>query len=382
MADDEITLLVGGYIGQQLSPTSNVVHYDIGPAQALSGWQSLRVTRGIERFPNDFEITMTEKFPGAEDVVIQPGDYCTLLIGDDTVVTGYIDRVLTSINANMHEIRVTGRGKCQDLLDCSAQWPGGQMSNCTVLDIATNLAGPYNIEVMSNLTGLPIIPQQNIMLGETAYEIIERTARYSGVLVFEDQYGELQLTRAGNVPMSSGVQEGVNLESASVERSMDQRYSEIMAVMIGTNNLLDLNAVNSPIYTATDPNVKRHRRRVIVAEAGELGWNVGVQRANWEVARRLGRSEVVHVVVDNWRAIDGELWHPNALIDILIPSLKVSGDESGAVPIRYLISEVTLHRDMSGTHAELTLMAPEAFMPQPVLIQPQYADVISTVPQQ
>jgi prophage tail gpP-like protein len=282
----------------------------------------------------------------------------------------------------MHEIRVTGRGKCQDLLDCAAQWPNGQISNCTAADIATKLAVPYNITVNCDVDKLPIIPQQNIMLGETAYEIIERSSRFSALLVYEDPDGTLRMTRAGTVAMSSGIEEGINMESAAVERSMDQRYSEIMAVMIGTNNLLDLNAVNAPVFTATDPNVTRHRRRVIIAEAGELGWDIGKQRALWEVARRRGRSEVVHVTVDNWRDIDGNLWEPNKLIDVLIPSMKVSGDQAGTVPVRYLIAEVTYHLGLDGTHAELTLMAPEAFTPQPVLILPQYGDVIGTVPQQ
>ena len=88
------------------------------------------------------------------------------------------------------------------------------------------------------------------------------------------------------------------------------------------------------------------------------------------------------MTVDNWRDVDGNLWEPNKLIDVLIPSMKVSGDQAGTVPVRYLIAEVTYHLGLEGTHAELTLMAPEAFMPQPVLIQPQYGDVIGTVPQQ
>ena len=363
MVDDGILLSVGNYL--------------------LSGWTSLRCTRGIERFPSDFELGMTELFPGqARDVVVQEGDPFILSIGLDPVMTGYIDLVDPSISAAGHEIRVTGRGKCQDLLDCAAQWPNGQISNCTAFDIATKLAVPYNITVACDVTGLPIIPQQNIMLGETAYEIIERSARFSALMVYEDRDGTLRLSRAGTDAMSSGVQEGINMESARVTRSMDQRYSEIMAVMIGTNNLQDLNAVNAPVFTATDPNVTRHRRRIIIAEAGELGWDVGKQRALWEVARRRGRSEVVKLFVDNWRDVDGNLWEPNKLIDVLIPTLKVSVDQGGTTPIRYLISEVTFHLDLSGTHAELTLMPPEAFTPQPILIQPQYADVISTVPHQ
>lgn len=361
MADDSILLSVNEY--------------------QLSGWTRLRVTSGIERFPSDFELGMTELFPGQpNDFVVQPGDVCKLMIGSAPVVTGYVDRVSSAMNANMHEIRVSGRGKCQDVLDCAAEWPSSQIANCTVADIAMKLAAPYGVQVKCEVERLTIIPQQNILLGETAYEIIERCARFSAVLVYEGPTGELILARASDEAMASGIHEGVNLESASVDRSMDQRYSEIKAVMMGTNNFGDINAANQVSYVSKDVNVPRNRKRIIIAEAGEAGWDVGKQRADWEVARRAGRSEVVRVVVDNWRDVDGNLWEPNRLVDILIPTLKVANGADGAV--MYLIAEVTFHLDEGGTHAELTLMPPEAFIPQPILIQKQYGDVIPTVPAQ
>ncbi|HBO81679.1 MAG TPA: Mu P family protein, partial [Cupriavidus sp.] len=43
---------------------------------------------------------------------------------------------------------------------------------------------------------------------------------------------------------------------------------------------MDLNAVNQPIYHALDGNVSRYRPRIIISEAGELGWAVGKQRAD------------------------------------------------------------------------------------------------------
>ncbi|MCY0854346.1 phage baseplate assembly protein [Cupriavidus sp. D39] len=249
-------------------------------------------------------------------------------------------------------------------------------------DIAKKLASAYTVDVQCDISDLTVIPQQNIMLGETAYEIIERAARFSAVLVYEGRDGVLILSRASYLAMSSGVQEGVNMESAGVERSMDQRYSEVTAVMIGTNNLMDLNAVGQPAYTSIDVNVPRHRRRIIISESGELGWSVGKQRADWEVARRAGRSEVLHVVVDNWRDVGGNIWEPNKLIDVLIPSLKVSKGPGGLEPVRYLISEVTLSLSEAGTHAELTLMTPDAFKPQPILIQNLYPELAIPAPRQ
>ncbi|CAN7471755.1 phage baseplate assembly protein [Paraburkholderia hospita] len=372
-----VILEIGRPVGTPLSPTSNVVHYTEGPGAAFAGWTNVRVTAGVERMPRDFEIEATELLADPTKALIQPGDYCTVKIGDQPVVSGYVDTVAPSINANGHSIRVTGRGKCGDLVDCSAQWPNGQISNANALAIATQLADVYGIKVAlgPDVASLPIVPQQNVMLGETAYEIIERVCRFSALMLYELADGSLFLARAGTDAMSSGIQEGINMESASVENSMAQRYSEIVAVMSAVNNLWDLNAVNAPVAVVTDPNVPRHRQRIVIAEAGQLGWNIGVQRAQWEVARRSGHSKVVRVTVDNWHDVDGNLWEPNKLIDVLVPSLKIAGDEAGTVPIRFLISEVTFHLGLEGTHAELTLMAPEAYLPEPILLQPNLGDI-------
>ncbi len=345
--------------------------------QELSGWNRLRVTRGIERFPGDFELEMTELYPGqSQDFLVSPGDTCVLHLGGEPVITGYVDRVVPSISAESHDIRVTGRGRCQDLLDCAAVWPNGQMSNINAFTMAKQLAAVYGIDVSCDVDGLLMIPQINIIPGESTYEVVERTARYSALLVYEDRAGNMVLARAGTEAMASGVQEGINIEAATAERSMDQRFSHVTALLTGTNNMQDLTSITAPHFTATDPNVPRRRERVIFAEAGELGWEVGKQRALWEVAWRRGRAEVIHVTVDNWRDVDGNLWEPNKLIEVLIPSLKVSGDQAGTVPQRLMIAEVTYTLDESGTHAQLTLMPPEAFEPKPILLYPQYGYLV------
>ncbi|WP_410819059.1 phage baseplate assembly protein, partial [Paraburkholderia sp.] len=52
--NDDLTLVAGG--------------------RQLSGWTRVRVSRGVERCPSDFQIEMTEKYPGdAFDITVQPG---------------------------------------------------------------------------------------------------------------------------------------------------------------------------------------------------------------------------------------------------------------------------------------------------------------------
>ena len=120
------------------------------------------------------------------------------------------------------------------------------------------------------------------------------------------------------------------------------------------------------ISVVTDPTVRRHRQLDIIAEAAAGGQEVAAARANWEMARRFGRSFMCHVTTDSWRDADGLLWQPNMLAPLDLPLLKTAG-------VQWTISEVTYVLDQQGTTAELVLMPPAAFEPQPVLLQPAWA---------
>jgi prophage tail gpP-like protein len=61
----------------------------------LGGWQSVRVTRGVELCPSHFDLELTERFPGqAGKAVVAVGATCTVAQSGDLVLTGYIDRYM------------------------------------------------------------------------------------------------------------------------------------------------------------------------------------------------------------------------------------------------------------------------------------------------
>lgn len=337
----------------------------------IRGWTQIRITRGIERVPADFEISMTERLPGdLQAVTVIPGQPCEVLLGSDIVVTGYVDGFTPSIDAQGHQISVVGRGKCADLVDCSAEWPGGQISGTSALDVASKLAAPYGIKVsmMPGVDPGEAIPQFNLILGETAWEIIERVCRYRALIPYELADGSLILGRVGTQAHSSGFVQGQNVQTASVQYRMDQRYSRYTAFFqsIETLSFLSTNGNDGNlIATVTDDTVSRHRQLDIIAEAAAGGPQVAVARANWDKARRWGRSFVCALTTDTWRDSSGLLWQPNMQAIISFPILKMS-------MAQWVISEVTYTLNEQGTTAQLTLMPPDAFLPEPVLLQPSW----------
>src|SRR5581483_1615920 len=131
--------------------------------------------------------------------------------GRDLLLTGYIDRIVPSIDAGSHSLTASGRGRCQDLVDCAANFEGGQINNRKVDDIATLLAFQFAIGIEIDGDPGPAISQINIANGETPFEIIERICRFRQLIVYELPNGNLKLQREFKTAAASGFVQGVNV---------------------------------------------------------------------------------------------------------------------------------------------------------------------------
>ncbi len=337
---DELSLTIGGKI--------------------ISGWDQVRVTRGIERLPSDFDLSLMDFYPGdPAQQLVKPGDPCIVKIGTDPVLTGYVDRWAPMISSARHEVRATGRNKCQDLVDCSAEWPNNVISNANALQIAQRLADPYGITVSSDVVGLEMVPQFTLNWGESPQEIIDRISRYSALLYYDLPDGSLYLTRVGTKKAASGVAQGVNIQDAAYETSMDERFSDYVGVSMSLNPLMG-SYDDVTLATAQDPEAAtmRHRKRIVIVESTMNAHNQAQDCINWEMNRRYGRSKHLQVTVDSWRDSGGTLWTPNTLVPITIPIFGLKNS-------LWLLSEVTYLKDDRGTVARLVLMPPAAFTVQP-----------------
>lgn len=331
----------------------------------ISGWDQVRVTRGIEHLPGEFSLSLMDAFPGSdEQQLVTEGDPCTVRLGDDKVLTGYIDRWAPMISKSRHEVHATGRGKCQDLVDCSAIWPNNVITQATTLQVAQKLAAPYGISVGSDVTDMLSVPQFTLNWGESPQEVIDRMARWAALLYYDLPDGSLWLTRVGAAQAASGVAQGVNIEAAAFEASRDARFSDYIGLSMSLTPVQELSpdAGYAPnvLATSQDPEVAgmRYRNKVLLVESTLNTYHEAQQYIDWEMNRRYGRSRVLQVTVDSWRDQAGRLWTPNTLIPVHIPAFRLHNE-------LWLLSEVTFLKDGGGTAAQMVLMPPAAFTVEP-----------------
>src|SRR5687768_15932922 len=108
------------------------------------GWKSVSVDISIENLSGVFNLTLTDRWAKQTNpVVIKSGDPCILYINGVVVITGYIDTVNITLDANNHTIQVTGRDKTADIIDCSIIEGSGQYKNLNLEQIAKRICKPF-----------------------------------------------------------------------------------------------------------------------------------------------------------------------------------------------------------------------------------------------
>ena len=364
---------VGSVLGLSSQPSDDV-SIVVGGTQ-IRGWESVLIRIGIEIMPGTFEISTTEFDPThLLSLTILEGSPCQVMIGSDLVITGYVVTVDREASPDAHTVRVTGASKSIDLVDSSAEFNTFSTSNLLPLALAQKLAAPYGIEVIPlNYTPGDAIQQFSVTLTETPYAIIERICRFGAVLFYDRPDGNVTFGPVGTVLAASGFAEGQNAERWSYSASLSGRFSTVQAVLLTTDTLFNSpdeanltaqvqNVTAGP--PATDAGVMRYRPLLVLAEMSDFAYKITEQRAQWEVNRRYGRSQVINVTCDSWRDAAGTLWTPNTLAPVALPSVKCTPAS------RLLIAEVTFRRDLDGTHADVVLMPSQAFTPEPIVLNP------------
>ena len=332
----------------------NTLALEVG-GNSYQGWLSATVHRSIEQAAANFALTLTASWPGESNPIrIHPGDRCEILIGDDYVLTGWIDTVDIGHSGGDHTIAVAGRSLTADLVDCSAA--PGQMLNRTLPQIATALSNPYNINVLDEVGLTDTIKRFAPDTGETIFACIERLARDQSVLVTDDTTGNLVLTRVGTMSGPDLTHPG-NILQSRLACDMSRRYTEYRIKGQSAGDDQNWGEMVAQSESAiTDSGIARYRPLILRAER-QANNAICKRRAVWEAVTRAGRSAQVDITVQGWRDVDGNLYEVNRVCRVVDPVIGVDAD--------LLVVSVEFTLDEAGMLTTLMLAPPGAYEPTP-----------------
>ncbi len=330
--------------------------------QVWDGWKSARVRRSIRQAADSFELSLTDRWFGNPKArPIRSDSPCRIAIDGETVITGYVYDVTPDYDHQDHYITVTGFSKAKDLVDCSIV--GKQFRNRSLLQIATELAKPFGISVLSDIAEVTK-PFHKVSLeaGQSIFSFLEELCRIRGVRMVSTPRGDIALIQTGSEKISTPLVLGENILKASGRNSSEFRFSEykVLGQSAGTDDWYGTQAAH--VEAVERDGSTRYRPHTLLAD-GPANKTDCQARAITEKNRRYGESRSIRYTVQGWHHANG-LWLPNYMVDI--------DDSYQNIKNTWLIPSVDYVIDENGSFTEIEVSPKEAFnlspLPEPKLV--------------
>lgn len=323
------------------------------------GWKEVDISAGIERQARDFTLGVTRNWPGATNIprVIRQGDLCEVFIGNDKLLTGYVDATPVRYDGKSISVGVKGRSKTADLVDCSAVHKTGQWLNAKIERIAADLAAPFGITVIAEASTGAAVVEHQIQPGETVFECVDRLLTLRQLLATDDAEGRMVFVNAGSGgSAATALKYGDNILSADAALDYKDVFSGYTVTGQHSGTDEDSGSALSATASASDTAIARHRPLVIV-QSGQVNAQICTDRARFERVHRAAKALETTYTVQGWRQANGSLWLPNQLVRVTDPVIGFDGE--------MLIVEVTWRLSEEGTTTALRVGPATGYIPTP-----------------
>lgn len=326
-----------------------------------TGWKEASIARSIERGPHNFSLQLSEIWNTEKQVnrrAIEHGMSLQAYLNDDLFMSGYINELAPSYDANNHTISIRGSSRLGDLVDCSTT--GKAFTGQSLLQISQSLCAPFGIAVYVDASAKKAANQifnksKRLDLGEPIWEFLEELARVRAVLLTSNANGDLVITRAGTGYADVALALGQNIKTASGNFSGRELFSQYTVSGQQSNEpSVKLESVDTVLPIATVNGSGRYRPFAVAAD-DDMDVAGCKTRAEWQRNVNQGRSESVVYTVTGWRQTpDGRIWAPNERV-------IVSDPYQGLLNTERLIVESRLMLNERGRNTELRVMPKNAF---------------------
>lgn len=351
-------------------------------------WESVQIESALNTLARTFAISLTAKLPSS-DVAIKkfsPSDRVQLFIGQDLVLTGYIDATPISYDANNATFTIQGRSKTADLVDCTVMYPNCEIKRSSKQNWATTtivedgrliphpkntaiswrnekletiiaqLIAPYDIDL--RIVGeqhLDFRVNHDVGLLEGVLEALQHMVKRKDLLIHDNECGNLIIDTKGAYRAYDALILGQNVLSASANFDAKKLFSvyKVKGQSSGSNTKMGT-AINGYDGTYYNTDVKRLRYKCEKYQ-GQATDALCYEQAENNSRYESGQFLKTTYTVQGWRQGNGELWKINSLVSVTDPILDLDN-------ITFLISKVSfsLNND-SGMTTTLEVVPPYGF---------------------
>ncbi len=323
--------------------------------EKLSGFEGLQVIRAINTAEDAYSFSLPWE-PTPENIErFQPFlvRNVQVLIDDERLFTGYLEKLGFSTSADGRRLNVQGRSASGTILDWSAG-PPFQFENLTFNNISKELSKAIHASLAGGVVfatpDTPPIAEVTIEPGDTYFKVISSLASSHGLWGRPTAGGRLEYLKFSSTRASvATLIEGISpVRVITTDHDVTKRFQKYM--VIGTSE-------GEPETTAEVSDYESLGLGVRGRQISELGQ----QTTDIEQAAKFARSKAIidsytaSAEVDGWH-YNRTLWNPGDIITVEAPGAFI------LKPTRLIIIRVTYKIDESGGQiSTLDLGLPEVF---------------------
>lgn len=317
----------------------------------FSYWTGAKISRSLDHISASFSLNLVARDPIGNVVKLFPGDSVEIAVDGTTVIKGYVEKFSTSFSAGSNTFSVSGSEISCDIADCCVDNPM-EWQNKTLDQIISDICGRFGL-FFKNEMGVDVgkpLKKFSVDPGVKALETMTKLCKERGIVPCSNGLGQIYLLKPSACPRGPELKQGVNLMSASVDFSINDRYSAYYVYGSGK-------AKSKVKAVKTDNDVGRYRPLLIVDSNATQKESVEA-RADWEYTIRKAKSMGFRCSVHGW-SHEGGVWVPGIMCSFSAPDLCVEE------PVDLLVSSVEYGWGDGGETTDLVLVSPDVYLPQP-----------------
>ncbi len=302
----------------------------------FKGWENISISRSLDALSGSFSAETyvswgvdNRPFGLKTDLEVE------VHINDEhRVLTGFIDSTSSAADINGQTFSIAGRDKtamlADSMIDKTAPFLFENWDRLiSGLKIKERLGIDTTLRFNTEYLRRPVsggLQKMTVAPGETYFDVLAKKAKRDGLTLTTNGLGALIVTAGNSIKGRRSLREGENIKTSSVTVDSTDRFSKYVIygqtdpASWGTTTRepelgqsLDANGRSGKVYVDIDQNI---------STTNELK-----QRADWENTVRSARSEKINCTVAGFisnREL-GEIWAPNQLVVVNIPSSSISG---------------------------------------------------------